>query len=53
MKLAHEESIKAMHKFVKDLPSHSYDRALDVAGGNGRFSEGLLLKLYDRVDLFD
>ena len=38
---------------LKNINGHSRFRALDVAGGDGRLSQGLLLDEYNIVDLFD
>ena len=35
------------------MDEHPRFRALDVAGGDGRLSKGLLLDQYNIVDLFD
>ena len=38
---------------LKNMTGHSRFRALDVAGGDGRLTKGLLLDEYNIVDLFD
>ena len=42
-----------MKDFLQSIEDLSHFRALDVAGGDARFSKSLLVKLYDKVDLFD
>ena len=46
-------SVKLMQEFVGTIKSHQLTRALDVAGGDGRFSGDLLLRRYEKTDLFD
>ena len=42
-----------MAKFIDEIDELNLKRALDVAGGDGRFSKGLLIQRFDKVDLFD
>ena len=53
MKICHSRCIELMKEFLQSIEDLSHLRALDVAGGDGRFSKSLLVKLYDIVDLFD
>ena len=53
MKICHPRCIELMEEFLKSIEGLSLFRALDVEGGDGRFSKSLLLKFYDKVDLFD
>ena len=42
-----------MKDFLEEVGKHRLTRALDVAGGDGRFSVDFLIKKYEKVDLFD
>ena len=53
MKVCHPRCIELMEEFLNSIEGLSLFRALDVAGGDGRFSKSLLIKHYDKVDLFD
>ena len=53
MEICHPRCIELMEEFLKSIESLTHFRALDVAGGDGRFSKSLLLKHYDIVDMFD
>ena len=53
MKICHSRCIELMKDFLQSIEDLSHFRALDVAGGDARFSKSLLVKLYDKVDLFD
>ena len=53
MKLCHQRCLDILDAMLKKLDHHSYLRALDVAGGDGRLTLGLLIKLYLVTDLFD
>ena len=39
-------SVKEMEKFVGSKTTHTKGRAIDVAGGDGRFAVDFLLKNY-------
>ena len=45
--------IEVMKNFLDKLEEPGRLRALDVAGGDGRFTKDLLLERFDKVDLFD
>ena len=45
--------IKVVEEMLNSIKAHKYERALDVAGGSGRFSVDYFLKHYEKVDLFD
>ena len=53
MKICHPRCIELMEEFLKSVESLSLIRAIDVAGDEGRFLKSLLLKFYEKVDLFD
>ena len=53
MDLCHPHSIDILKQFLGPISPRSLFRALDVAGGDGRFSSSFLLKPYRKVDLFD
>ena len=53
MEICHPRCIELMEEFLKSIEGLTHFRALDVAGGDGRFSKSLLVKMYDVVDLFD
>ena len=53
MKKLGPKSVELMEDFVGTIDSHELTRALDAAGGDGRFSGDFLLKKYKKVDLFD
>ena len=45
--------MEVLQAMLIKLNGHSRFRAIDVAGGDGRLTMGLLLDAYDKVDLFD
>ncbi len=49
----HEASIKFMNMELGKLAHRKLGRALDVASGDGRLTEDILVKSYGAVDLFD
>ena len=49
----HSRCIEILHDMLKKIKGYSGFRAIDVAGGDGRLTMGLLLNEYDKVDLFD
>ena len=53
MELCGPKSIKEMAKFIDSIDELNFKHALDVAGGDGRFSKGLLIQRFEKVDLFD
>ena len=53
MERCHPRSIEILMQFLGPIQPRSLFRALDVAGGDGRFSSSFLLKHYRKVDLFD
>ncbi len=53
MEICHPRCVEILKTFIQTLPKRAAFRAIDVAGGDGRLSRSLLLKLYQRVDLFD
>ena len=53
MELCGPKSIKEMAKFIDSIGQLNFKHALDAAGGDGRFSKGLLIQRFDKVDLFD
>ena len=53
MEVCHPQCIDILTKFFAQLPQRATHRALDVAGGDGRLSKNLLVKQYNKVDLFD
>jgi SAM-dependent methyltransferase len=48
-----DRCIEILQDFIGLFPNRSNFRALDCAGGNGRFSVNFLLNIYKKVDLFD
>ena len=53
MEICGPRCIEVMNNFLDSLVEPGRQRALDVAGGDGRFARGLLVDRYDKVDLFD
>ena len=53
MKVCHDPSIEIMTNFLGTVGRRHTYRALDVAGGDGRFAAKFLMKYYAKVDLFD
>ena len=53
MAQCNKKALAIMKAFVKGIDKHGSKSALDVACGSGRVTEGLLLGLYDEVDMFD
>ena len=53
MSFCHSRCIEVVKQFLGTIVPRALFRALDVAGGDGRFSTALLLKNYGRVDHFD
>ena len=53
MELCHPRCIEILNNMLELMDEHSRIRALDVAGGDGRLTQSLLLDKYDVVDLFD
>ena len=53
MEACHPHCLKILMDFLGGIVHRSLLRALDVAGGDGRLSAGLLLGPYGKVDLFD
>ena len=53
MKICHSRCIELMKEFLQSIEDMSHLRALDVAGGDARFSKFFLVDMYDKVDLFD
>ena len=53
MKKCHSRCLKIMKDFLQDCGPHNYDRALDVACGDGRLTKTMLIDYFDITDLFD
>ena len=53
MKQCHSRSIEIIKMILGGVVPRALFRALDVAGGDGRFATSFLLKSYRHVDLFD
>ena len=53
MKVCGGRSVEIMKEFVGSLEIHSRERALDMAGSDGRFTVDFLLGQYGKVDIFD
>ena len=53
MELCNARCIEVLDEFIGLLPHQLADRAIDIAGGDGRLSTGLLMKKYGTVDLID
>ena len=53
MEQCHQRCLEVLKAFLGTVVPRSLLRALDVAGGDGRLTKGLLLKSYAKVDLFD
>ena len=53
MEICGPRCIEVVNNFLDSLVEPGRQRALDVAGGDGRFAGGLLVDRYDKVDLFD
>ena len=53
MELCHGQCIEILQGFLDTLPQRPKYRAIDVAGGDGRLTASLLVKQYNKVDLFD
>ena len=49
----HQRCIEILQDLFRKIDCDSRFRAIDVAGGDGRLTLGLLLNEYDKVDLFD
>ena len=49
----HARCIEILQKMLSQIYSCQRFRAIDVAGGDGRLSIGLLLDEFEKVDLFD
>ena len=49
----HDYAVEKLKGFLKKLPKHEYNRALEVACGTGILTRDLLSKYYDAVDMFD
>ena len=53
MEQCHNRCVEVLKRFLESIPQRLRHRAVDVAGGDGRLSESLLVKQYKKVDLFD
>ena len=53
MAVCNDRCIEILKNFIGPIPNRSQFRALDCAGGDGRFSVNYLMKNYKKVDLFD
>ena len=53
MEICHPHCIKLLKKFLSGMKNLQTKRALDVAGGDGRLAKNLLVKQFNKVDLFD
>jgi len=45
--------VKQLRLFIRSLRNHKYNRALEVACGQGLLTKDLLSKLYKYIDMFD
>ena len=53
MERCHSRCIAILQDMIRKIDGRSRFRAIDVAGGDGRLTMGLLLDEYDKVDIFD
>ena len=53
MEICHERCLELLRDQVKEVKSHSFVRALDVAAGDGRLAKSGLFKHYQEFDMFD
>ena len=53
MRVIGPKSVQLMKDFLEEVGKHRLTRALDIAGGDGRFSVDFLIKKYEKADLFD
>ena len=53
MKICHPRCVELLQEMFFDLKGHSWIRAIDIGGGDGRLACSLLLDRYGNVDLVD
>lgn len=53
MQLCHAASIELLNNFLDQLPSLHCERALEVAAGDGRVTNDLLIGRFTAIDCFD
>ena len=53
MNLCHFPSIQVLKELFKQLPSLRFDKALEVAAGDGQLTKDLLRLEFREIDCFD